>query len=92
MILKFFFFFVLSISGKRYYYKKYKKLKKQYEKERRLNPMIALQIQQIGYNENHEFLDFKTLGGGYMNLVMPRDPATIVMNQLPARVFKMNRD
>lgn len=42
--------------------------------------------------EHNDFIDFDTLGGGKMNLVLPRDPPTIVINQLPMRSFKINGD
>ena len=51
-----------------------------------------LAVQELGVVEEHDFLDWNTLKGGQMNLVMPRDAPTIVMNQMPPRVFKINGD
>lgn len=56
-----------------------------------MNPMdLALAVQELGTVEHHDFLDFNKLGGGIMNLVLPRDPPTIVMNQMPPRVFRID--
>ena len=70
-------------SNKVHVYKnKYKKLMKLYKKIRKLcDPVeIALKIQAKSVVDHKDYFDYKTFGGGYMNLVLPRDGATIVMN------------
>lgn len=69
------------------YWKKYEKLKTKM-KQRKLNPNI--EVQGFGIVSHHEFLDFRTLSGGKMNLVLPQDPPTVVINQLPARSFRLD--
>ena len=48
-----------------------------------------MEIQNFGLVEHNDFLDFQILSGGKMNLTLPRDPPTVVINQLPARSFRI---
>jgi len=41
---------------------------------------FGLKIQEKSVVDHNDFFDWNTLGGGYMNLVMPRDAPTVVIN------------
>lgn len=62
------------------------------KKKRKLmiTPVVMFDIQEKSQVFHRNKWQFKTISGGKISLVLPRDPPTTVINQLPMRGFQLN--
>ncbi len=66
---------------------------KKHKKPRKTCDVIsAMQAVQKKFEvHHHDLFTFDKIGGGLMNIVLPRDAPTVIVNQMPMRGFRLKQ-